>query len=187
MSDDPPPAPSLQRVLSDTARALLMSLELPDAPPATGSQATALAAAAAAEDIPPPISLRRQLTATSGSVFDSYVARNPAGPVGGHESAASVLRRAATAASEGRISGPAKREVQRILLEVGTAAASAHLDALLTPAAAAVRPKKKKDGYAAMMAGVMAPTQTDADKKRLQDEKLRAALGGGHFSKLDKI
>ena len=47
--------------------------------------------------------------------------------------------------------------------------------------------KKKKNAYASMMAGVMAPTLTDEEKKRENDEKIKRSMGGGQFSKLDKI
>merc|ERR1712070_568186 len=47
--------------------------------------------------------------------------------------------------------------------------------------------KKKKNGYAAMMAGVMKPQLSDEQKKHQTDEKLRSGMGGGEFSKLDKI
>ena len=47
--------------------------------------------------------------------------------------------------------------------------------------------KKKKDTYASMMATVMAPSVSDEEKKRELDVKLKSTLGGGQFSKLDKI
>lgn len=47
--------------------------------------------------------------------------------------------------------------------------------------------KKRKDTYAAMMASVMAPTMTEAEKKAEAEKKLRSSMGGGQFSKLDKI
>jgi hypothetical protein len=47
--------------------------------------------------------------------------------------------------------------------------------------------KKKKNSYKDMMAGVMAPTRTEEEANRAQEEKMKRTLGGGQFSKLDKI
>ena len=57
-------------------------------------------------------------------------------------------------------------------------------------AASAEAPKKKKkklSGYAAMMANITAPTASEDDKKRELEEKMKQGLGGGQFSKLDRI
>ena len=50
-----------------------------------------------------------------------------------------------------------------------------------------VKKKKKKNAYASMMAGIMAPTMTDEEKAAEQLKKLQSGLGGGTFSKLDKL
>mmetsp|Transcript_23342 Transcript_23342/g.47748 ORF Transcript_23342/g.47748 Transcript_23342/m.47748 type:complete len:183 (-) Transcript_23342:214-762(-) len=47
--------------------------------------------------------------------------------------------------------------------------------------------KKKKSGYASLMAGVMAPTLSADEKMRVAEERMKAGMGGGEFSKLDKI
>jgi hypothetical protein len=47
--------------------------------------------------------------------------------------------------------------------------------------------KKKKNTYASMMADVMAPTLSEQDKQRETEEKLKKCVGGGQFSKLEKI
>ena len=47
--------------------------------------------------------------------------------------------------------------------------------------------KKKKGGYASLMASVMAPTLSDADKAAELEAKVAKGLGGGQFSKLEKI
>lgn len=47
--------------------------------------------------------------------------------------------------------------------------------------------KKKKNAYASMMQGIMAPQQTEAEKNLAEISKLKSGLGGGQFSKLDKI
>jgi hypothetical protein len=65
--------------------------------------------------------------------------------------------------------------------------------ALTAPAAASAgaaevpKKRKKKNAYASMMAGIMAPMEGDAEKKASELEKTKSALGGGHFSKLDNI
>lgn len=75
------------------------------------------------------------------------------------------------------------------------AKAPAHEAAQAQPPTAEPRPaeaspkkkKKKKTGYAAMMAGVMAPTLSEEEKLKATDAKMRAGMGGGEFSKLHKI
>ena len=47
--------------------------------------------------------------------------------------------------------------------------------------------KKKKNTYASMMADVMKPKLSEAEKKEELDSKLKSQVGGGQFSKLDKI
>lgn len=47
--------------------------------------------------------------------------------------------------------------------------------------------KKKKNSYANMMTEIMKPKMTDEDKERELAEKMNKSLGGGTFSKLDKI
>jgi len=47
--------------------------------------------------------------------------------------------------------------------------------------------KKKKNSYANMMSDIMKPKMTDEDKERELAEKMNKSLGGGTFSKLDKI
>jgi surface antigen len=57
-----------------------------------------------------------------------------------------------------------------------------------TPAATSPKKKKKKkNGYADLLAGVMAPTLSDTDKEQELESKMKASLGGGQFSKLDRI
>ena len=70
-----------------------------------------------------PNPLKRQLTKGSGDILDTFTALNETG----HETASDLLRRAAMAATEGKIEESNKLEVQRILLEVGTAAAALQL------------------------------------------------------------
>jgi hypothetical protein len=75
-----------------------------------------------------------------------------------------------------------------------TAAAAASTSAGSAPAAAALAPvqekakkKKKKQGYADMMAAITAPKLTNDEKQEQLERRLREGLGGGQFSKLDRI
>jgi hypothetical protein len=47
--------------------------------------------------------------------------------------------------------------------------------------------KKKKGGYADMMAEMMKPKQTDEEHRAQQTQHLAKNLGGGNFSKMDRI
>lgn len=47
--------------------------------------------------------------------------------------------------------------------------------------------KKKKNNYKDMMSGIMAPTRSEEEAKKEFEEKMKRTLGGGEFSKLDKI
>ena len=47
--------------------------------------------------------------------------------------------------------------------------------------------KKKKNTYAAMMADVMKPKLSEDEKREQFESKLKGQVGGGEFSKLDKI
>eukprot|EP01083_Nonionella_stella_P155846 504015_1 len=47
--------------------------------------------------------------------------------------------------------------------------------------------KKKKNSYANMMASVMNTEVSEEDKQKEIDDKLKRSMGGGQFSKLDKI
>jgi len=50
-----------------------------------------------------------------------------------------------------------------------------------------VKRKKKKNRYKDILASAMAPTKTEADSKDDHIAKLKASMGGGQFSKVDKI
>ena len=47
--------------------------------------------------------------------------------------------------------------------------------------------KKKKDNFKNIMNGILIPSTSEEDRRKSEMEKLRSHLGGGHFSKLDKI
>ena len=220
---------------------------------------------------PPP--LRRSLTSGSAEVLSTFSAINSFG----HDTAADVLGKTAELARTSKISEQDKIDVQRILLERGTAQAAAHLSTLeqfsvarrtpaavspsssraapAVPAPAAAAPplsprdgamdldevpaaptlkkvlsnegrrllqsigeeqqgggaaaaspkaaspkqpaipeekkvkkkKKKKQSYQDLMSSFTAPTQTDDEVRQAHQARLAASLGGGEFSKLDKI
>jgi hypothetical protein len=204
-TDEELAAPKLTKTLSGSGRSLLASISSGEA------QCVAVAASAAGdEEIPAAIPLRRTLTKNSGAVFDRFVSKDRASVTSSLETAAGVLRRAADAERLGQISHRAKLQVQQQLLCCGVGDASRALEAALAaggsastsagaaaaiPAVAALLPvqekspkkRKKKQGYADMMAVITAPTVTEAEKQQQLERRLREGLGGGQFSKLDRI
>ena len=199
-------APKLTRQLSGSGRSLLASIS---------SDGAADSSAVAEEEIPAAVPLRRSLTNNSGAVFDKFMTKDKASTAS-LENAAGVLRRAADAERVGHISYQAKLHVQEELLCRGVSEAVQALEAALaagnstaaaastpagsvglsasTSAAAALTPveekpkkKKKKQGYADMMAAITAPKSTNDEKQEQLERRLREGLGGGQFSKLDRI
>jgi hypothetical protein len=72
----------------------------------------------------------------------------------------------------------------------GEAAAAAAAGAAPPEEKKKKKKKKKKGGYASMMSGIMAPpamTRTISAERRDHVEKIGKDLGGGAFTKLDKI
>jgi hypothetical protein len=65
--------------------------------------------------------------------------------------------------------------------------ATGDVEALLPLDNSIKKKRKKKDSYASLMANVMAPTLSDEEKRKENDAKLKSQLGGGQFSKLEKI
>lgn len=49
------------------------------------------------------------------------------------------------------------------------------------------KPKKRKSGYRDMMSSILAPQQTESEKKRNHLDKVFSGTGHGAFSKVDKI
>ena len=47
--------------------------------------------------------------------------------------------------------------------------------------------KAKKNKYKDLMAGLTAPTRTEDELTKAHEDKLKKGMGGGQFSKLDKI
>jgi len=188
----PPMSPTLARQLSDEGRHLLTA--------SMGGHSVLSSRGVMADDLESPpaaVPLRRTLTAQSGAVYDNFVKVNTSSSI--HGTAAALLQRTSEAAQCSAISQQNKLAIQQVLLQRGISAATAQLEAFLSapacaggaaaPATApfdAKKKKKKKSGYAAMMAGAMDTSDEDG-RQQAQEAAWKKTLGGGAFSKLDKI
>ena len=81
-------------------------------------------------------------------------------------------------------------EGRRLLQSIGEGSepiSKSSKDAVPAPIPEKKKKKKKKQSYKDLMAGFTSPTQTDEEIRQAHQAKLASSLGGGQFSKLDKI
>ena len=80
-----------------------------------------------------------------------------------------------------------ERTPQSVAMETDETKAAAAIEEKNVTSPMKKKKKKKKNSYKDMMSGIMAPTRSEEEARKEYEEKMKQTLGGGEFSKLDKI
>ena len=80
-----------------------------------------------------------------------------------------------------------ERTPQSVAMETDETKAAAAIEEKNVISPMKKKKKKKKNNYKDMMSGIMAPTRSEEEARKEYEEKMKQTLGGGEFSKLDKI